>query len=399
MVARSSPDISADFPNLQELLHAVRQGSGGACPPPPEWSESAIFPTLSHMATGLWGGVGDVEMEEEMEVPELVEISPFQALAAAPLEEVERALAEPWDATGWQERGVGMIWGGVILILLGMVLACAVPAAWVRAVREQEPWPWRLAWVRTWLLGLPSLALVLAGVGSLRRRRWTVPLVHAGGWFVAMAMLMGIGVLVAGVFFLVPAEGRFDHGVLVNVGQLLLGIGLGGVALPLVLIAIYQRGYLLELCRLSDPRPRWTDAVPEPLLMLWLACGLGFISLGSLLWCGGVVPAGSQMLGGSAGWCALGIGLVGYLLAMRGISARKKWAWWLAAALFIVTSGAAMGAFWNLPWGEITTAWGASTHTADASSGRLAALLVAGLFAGQLMALLMSRGCFLPTEE
>ena len=259
----------------------------------------------------------------------------------------------------------------------------------------------RLAWVRTWVCGVPAVALAVAAVGSLQRRRWAVPLIHAGSWFVAMAALLGLAVATGGMFLILPDSGKIEPVMAWGIGQTLVVMGIFGVALPLVLIAIYQRRYLPLLCQRSDPEPRWTDGVPEPLLMLWLSCWWGLFIVGTLFavqlralpFAGEMLPAGTGVF---LLFAAL---LVGFLAAKHWVMKRQKRGWWLVFLLFTFLLGNAVWTFWRLPWTSVLQAWGLPSNPATgAAPSRLAVLVAAGLYAPQLMVLLMARGCF-PKQE
>ncbi len=378
------------FPHLNALaaqLHAAPEPEAmdePSEPAPAELDEEIIAPwAVSALAEGHEEALptGLIQAEESM-AHELVE--------------------ETWDDTGWEERGVGLVIGGMVLIFLAMLLACTIPPVWVKACQEtgSDRGPWiRQALVQTWLTGVPAMALAMAGLGSLRRRRWSVPLIHAGGWFVALAVLIGLAVITAGVFLLTPTSGNIEHSVALSIGRLLLLVGIFGIALPLVIIAIYQRAYLPHLCRRADATARWTDDIPEPLLMLWIGCWWAIVILAAQFFLAPALPLAGQLISGAGGWGVLALLIGGFWLAQRAVIRRAKWGWWLAAALFSIVALNTAWTFWQVAWSQVLQAWGLPWANASAEPSRLAMLVSLGLYAPLLMVLLMSRGCFPVPDE
>lgn len=402
-----SPDRSALFPNLQDLfsrLHDEREdcvpasafvkpsaGKGGA----------AVFPGLAEMVVALQT-CPPPEPPASHDGEELLHHGLFglQRISDHGDEVIERAHdpLEDWTEADWEKRGRSLTVGGVALIGLAVIGASWLARGWARWITAggmSDTWGISLMLVKSWVMSWVVVGLVLLGVGSLGRRRWAVPLTHAGGWMVAMGSLMALGVASAGFFMITPASGKWDRDTLSALGTGLIMFGIFLVIIPLLVIAIYQRRHLPVLCWRTDDRTRWTDGLQEPLLMLWQACLAVGAVVASLFLLQGTFPLFGSMVPGTMGLVCIATGSGGCLLAAWLLARQWRAGWWLAGILFAVLCASGLWTFVALPWNEICTAWGRSEHSAgDAQSGKLAALSVVAAFVPLSMFWLMSRNCF-----
>jgi hypothetical protein len=206
----------------------------------------------------------------------------------------------------------------------------------------------------------------------------------------------------AGYFFVVPQAqaGMPGFGKILSVGGIVL------VALPLLIISCFQSKSLPFLCATRDPKPRWTDHTPEPLLMLWLPClALAAVLLG-LASMGGVFPFFGTFLSGSAGMAAtvgssLLLGISAWLLARKDGTG-----WWLALLCMGFLFGSAVWTFLHVPWGSFLSALGHHgtplTTTSGASAvgiSKLPSLLLLAAFAPLCLMFIMARGVIWPHPE
>lgn len=308
-----------------------------------------------------------------------------------------------WTDADWEKRGKSLTVGGVALIALAVVAAGGLAADWARwftAGGMVGDWGSSLMLVKSGLTGCVVLSLVLLGVGSLGRRRWAVPLTHAGGWLVAMGSLMALGVASAGFFLIAPESGKWDREVLTMLAVGLLKFGLFLVVVPLIMIAIYQRRHLTLVCSRTDSRTRWTDGLQEPLLMLCQACLAVAAAVASLLLLNGSFPLFGRMVPGTSGLACITMSVGGCLLAAYLLARHSRAGWWLAGFLFAALCASAIWTFVALPWNEICTAWGREKPSVeDAQSGKLATLLGLAAFVPLSMFWLMSRNCFPVPED
>lgn len=197
------------------------------------------------------------------------------------------------------------------------------------------------------LLAYPAggAILITLGIGSIRCRRWARPLVLILGW---SWLLMGSAALVM-LFGLAPeilrsmpsADPQVTH---VIVGCMGAVNGLLGILVPLLLVTLYRGPDVRATCETLDPKPRWTDRVPTPLL--GLCVWMGSAAFGMLVSSGyAVFPAGPVLLtGASAVAVDLALAALWAYFAI-GLARRSRTAWWAAVATSLVTAAWAVFAF------------------------------------------------------
>jgi hypothetical protein len=322
------------------------------------------------------------------------------------------ALVKEMDDSAREGRGVGLILGGAGLIFLAVACACFIPPPFAALLRDQLSgnydaaqlgWAGSLAAANGIVFGGASLFLALAGLGSIGLRRWALPLIHAGAWLAVMSVLLMLAVVSAGYFFIAPPDSSPESTArLRGIARGLIWVGVFGFALPLLYIVIYQRRHLTEVCRRADARSRWTDAVGEPLLMLWLSIVSVLVFLAAIAAFRPAFPLFGTLVTGPGARVLLGAAAAAALAAAWFTARRSRAGWWVAAALFVFLGATVITTLLRVPWEVVTAALGEPQlgHSADADpntaskASKMAAMLAGAACAPLLMVLLMSRGSF-----
>jgi hypothetical protein len=248
---------------------------------------------------------------------------------------------------------------GVILILIGAVLGClgALTPLSLLVTVPGQPKPM----ARDILLGagmylLMSTILITAGVGSLRAKRWSRPMVIiVSGTWTAVGTLGLISWLIVG-----PDIGQAMAAASANAGtpgtpatpmsagavttmRVLLPIlfFVFGVALPGGFFWFYVRQSVRQTVEYFDPIDVWTDQSPTPILALstWLWVAAAFAAI-SCLWA--VFPWFGRLLSGTPAVIALAA--LGSALAIlaTGVFQLHKWAWVGTLLLLAVFAASAL---------------------------------------------------------
>ncbi len=308
------------------------------------------------------------------------------ALGVAPA-----AHAPPGEIGDPADRGFGMVISGALLILLGLVMACRIPGLAFEADSTAAASSHGPAAVRTWhlhgemfLSAAGAAALLLLGIGSATLRRWAPPLVHAAGWVVLLTVLVCMGAATVSMFYLSSNTTAGDA--VSGDGTLVFALtGIFGIALPLGLIALFQRPSISSLCKLTDKQPRWTDRRSIPALMVFITGVLLTIACFTL----SVAHAGMPLFGeigdgrtGIQAWAGMGI-FCGAAAACA--AAGKRAGWWMLLILSVLV---ALSLFFTCQRHD----WRTLMHLPAAPSGSLVGgLIAASAMLPAILILLMTR--------
>lgn len=253
------------------------------------------------------------------------------------------AVPSPPEPPAYRDRSTRLIVSGVFLCLLGCcaflmaLLTLASALLFQRHPKVQGASQLGLGqavYGSLFYCGVGAVLLAL-GVGSIRRRRWARPLVLilAWGWLV-WGLLVGLvvtAVLPAATEGLPPdptARAVF-YGCFGTI------MGLLGIVVPLLLVGLYRGADVRATFVAHDPRERWTDRIPTPLLGLcfWLGVGVASSLLSTL---NPLLLIGSKIVTGPAA-AAVYVATAAIMAAVAaGLARRSRLAWWGGIALFAV---------------------------------------------------------------
>lgn len=278
--------------------------------------------------------------------PKKVEPEPdFDEPLAFPAPSVEGlpASAAVEEIANANDRGIGMVLSGALLIILGMFLACRVPSlaleADAAAVSSHALADVRVAHLHgeMFVCAAGAAACLLLGIGSATLRRWAPPLIHAAGWVALLTVLVCMAAATASMFHLssnrtagdaVPGDGT----------AIFIAAGILGIGLPLGLIALFQRPAASRLCFIVDKKPRWTDRRTVPALMVFITGILVTVAALTLSIAGAGVPLFGEIRNGDTGalaWAGFGIAAA---IAAGFAAAGKRTGWWLLLLLSCTAS-------------------------------------------------------------
>jgi len=241
------------------------------------------------------------------------------------------------ESAPYKDRSAGLVFFGVVHILLGVVFAgfalITIAAAEIGS-RRGSPMPPQTSIAQNLLIYFILAAYAFAvGVGSIRARRWARALAVAVSWlWLVTGIVSGLMLIIflPRIMAMVPASSApiviGCTGAIVAIFYLLL---------PLAFILFYQRSDVRATCEARDPKPRWTDRVPLPVLAVCLLLGFGAVVLiGNV----GrpVVPILDTILTGPAAALTLiaFAGLLGWLAVQ--LYRLKESAWWTLVLLQII---------------------------------------------------------------
>lgn len=254
----------------------------------------------------------------------------------------------PTGGPGFKSRRGGLIAFGAIqiafgllcalmLVLMGIGLAAAAamggqPGAPAMDTRMMMPGFLFYLLLAVWNLWM--------GIGSIMARRWARALVLVMSWVWFVMGTVGM------IFLLAWMPDMFDR--MAAVGQMppaavqvatvvtFVFAALFYTVIPGLFVLFYGSPHVKATCDRIDPRPRWTDRCPLPVLALsvmaaiWAACMplMGFYG-----WC---IPFFGTILTGAGGAAFALLAAVLLAFLARGLYRLNLAAWWGTAALSVV---------------------------------------------------------------
>lgn len=376
------PPAFPAFPSLtrSEAISAASQITS----PPPATSagekKDGFFVSLPALETApatLFPPVAEPKEKEHSEAPVLFPVPPTEGHAHAPSPEIE----------GPDERALAAILCGALLIVLGLYLACRLPSLALEADAAASSGKLTLAGnLRGGMLLSIAGATVclLLGIGATTLRRWAPPLIHAAAWTVLLTVLCGMGVATASMFQLssnsTPGDAVAGDGTAIFVTA-----GVLGVAVPLLLIAVFQRPRVAMLCAQADKRARWTDSRSIPALMVFSGGLLLAAVAFSMSLAHYAFPALGNLIAGTGAWAGVGLAA----LAAAGLAAAGHHAgWWLLTALTTLLATSVFLTCRQHGWQEI---FGLSASGVPALAD---AIIAAGALSPLILIVLMTRRAF-----
>jgi len=184
-----------------------------------------------------------------------------------------------------------------------------------------------------------AVAFIWLGIGLVRARRWAWTLTVVLSW---MWLIMGVAASVMFVFFMGPMNASIAvQGKLPPEAMMLMLIFLGAgmaciyILLPAVFLVFCHHESVRATCQRRDPKIRWTDRCPMPVLALSIILAFSVVSLSSVVAYGCVMPLFGVLISGAAG--AVVIVLIALVLAylVWGTYRLQMAAWWGTLLLWI----------------------------------------------------------------
>ena len=247
----------------------------------------------------------------------------------------------------YQDRKAGLVFFGIVSILIGVVLAALLPVM-PMAVTEHG---YRNS-IKTVDMGLfcvsamPQVMLALCfvwmGVGSILARRWAraLILVLAWWWLAAGMLVMGYWLAFGSAAMTQSLQAAASMGSLV-ITLTTVFIGFIFLIVPCVFILFYRSLHVLATCAARDTMMHWTDTCPVQVLGLIVPFAFAATWMPMLLVSDCTFPCGSKVLTGVHGGACIALVFVLLILIPIGLHRMSKVAWWAALGLT-----AFLGASW-----------------------------------------------------
>jgi hypothetical protein len=112
------------------------------------------------------------------------------------------------------------------------------------------------------------------------------------------------------------------------------------IVIPIAFVLFYQSRHVKATCERKDPKPRWTDRCPLPVLGLCVMLALGLVSFLVTPMYNFVLPFFGSFLSGWQGALLWLVNLAVLVYLVRGLYKLRPAAWWVTVAwvLFLTAS-------------------------------------------------------------
>ena len=245
-----------------------------------------------------------------------------------------------------KNRKLGLTIFGSFQILAGALCALMVPFMVVGMVASS-----RLASgpAMDVSMMLPALFFYVAlavwfiwmGIGSIMARRWARALILVSSWVWLVSGASGFVVMLAimpGMFRQMGASGVGAPGGLERVVMcvMIAFMAFFYIVAPGVLVLFYRSRHVKATCEAADPRIRWTDRCPLPVLALTLMFCAGVVFMPCAMLFGSVIPLFGTVLSGLPGALVLLAVTVVLAYLTWGTYKLRPAAWWGALVLVVL---------------------------------------------------------------
>ena len=233
-----------------------------------------------------------------------------------------------------KDRSTGLVVFGVLAVIIGAFSGCFafLPALGQAGAAPANPGSALMAGL---LYGCFAIFMVASGIASIRRHRWSRPLLLIAAWtglvsgVLGMAAVLAVKDMIKLLILGAMPSNQEDAAALfpVVVAVCLAAIGVAGVLVPGLFILFYSRRDVRATLEAADPNPSWTERVPMSVLGLSLGMGLGALSCLVVAINGALALFGAALVGPAA--FIIGVLFAAVLGALAvGTYRLRVAAWW-----------------------------------------------------------------------
>lgn len=271
--------------------------------------------------------------------------------------------AEAAESSGFKDRKVRLVVLGVIQIIFGVICALLVPLMILGMVASAAvgKGPAEGVSMKTMIPGV-LVYVVLAvwfiwmGTGSVMARRWARALVLVSSW---VWLVSGACAFVFMLVILPDMSSKMgESGEIPKDAVLLMKCVTGSflalfyVGIPGAFVLLYSGKSVKATCERRDPRQRWTDKCPLPVLVVsfvFAVWAVSMLSMGLYNW---AIPFFGSVVSGTAGAVIVLVLALVLAYTARGIYKLDMKAWWCALLVHTGWSVSAIITFFTVSMEE-----------------------------------------------
>lgn len=286
----------------------------------------------------------DTSQADESARPENVDgDAPTNSQQSPTAEGLASVATQSVDRPRFKNRGTGLIFFGVLQIIMGLCCALLVPlmllSLFVTPPTGAPP-SVRMLIPAIAIYGMLAVHFIWLGVGSILARRWARALTLVFSW---LWLVIGILTLIMMIFWMpdISTLAAQDKQVPPHVARVIQMVMLGTmvciyIVLPGIFVAFYQSKHVKVTCDVKDPHVRWTDKCPLPVLALSLLLGYGAFSMIFSMISAPVLPFFGVLLKGVPGGLAFFAITILFAYLAWATYRLKMSAWWTTLVAYAV---------------------------------------------------------------
>lgn len=249
------------------------------------------------------------------------------------------------DVRKYRDRG--LIAFGIVQLVLGAICGLMAPLALLGAVMARfssqavaSGLTLSSALMATVFYLLLASWFITMGIGSIMTKRWARALILVFSWlWLACGVLGGVQAttVLPAVYRTMARQGKLPASMIPF--AMIFAIGfmvIVYVVIPGALILFYGRRRVKETCELLDPKVRWTDKCPLPVLAASFLYGLGAFGMLFSLGYGPMFPLFGTLLTGVPAMLAVGALAVLFAAVGVGVYRLRTEAWWGGMAVTVL---------------------------------------------------------------
>lgn len=217
------------------------------------------------------------------------------------------------QAIEFKDRKTSLVVLGVIQIIIGSFCALMVPLmimgmialnmAGKDGVEGPKPGAMIIGFV---FYALLAVWFIWMGIGSIKARRWARAIILITSWMWLICGLLGfifILMVVPSIYDQMGQDERLPEGVAVVMQiVMLVFMSVIYIIIPGLFVLCYKGKNVKATCEYRDPKVRWTDKCPLPVLGVSLVCAVWAVSIPlTVVNNRGTVPFFGVLLGGVTG--------------------------------------------------------------------------------------------------
>jgi len=242
----------------------------------------------------------------------------------------------------FKDKKIRLVVFGVLQIIFGGLCALMAPLMLLGAVASQQRGTEGVI-LRTIPAALFYVALAVwfiwMGIGSIMARRWARALILVSSWFWLVCGVLGWVIMlwvISNMYDKMAESGKVPQAAVtaMKIGAMAF-MAVFYVIIPGLFVLFYSGRNVKATCEYRDPKIRWTDKCPLPVLAISLMTAtwaISMLSMGIYKW---TIPFFGIILSGTAGAILILVLILLFSYAAWGLYKLNIKAWWVTMLAII----------------------------------------------------------------